>query len=246
MFQNEKGKVVMKDLDSVLQNISPIYHQDFLHLSKSFQEFEEINFACNISNFEHNIISVGESHYLRIGYLVCTSYRLIWQFYESYRHPGMGLGILDTLSGYKNAQRPRLEVGFSEHKSSVLYYYVIDTPTFPLTNTEKQLTGTQEITLASILGINKYDFKVKNSNRMILKESIETSPDRKTFYFAFPKYDDGVKVYNLIQKYLSSPQNKEVSESVDIVERLAKLADLRKQDLITDDEYEKAKKKLLN
>ncbi len=236
----------MKNFDSALENISPVYHQDFLQLSKSFQEFEEISFACNISNFEKNVISIGESHYLRIGYLVCTSYRLIWQFYLSYQYVGMGIDLLFYASGQRNAQRPRLEVGFSEHKSSVLYYYVIDTPTFHLTNTEKQLTTTQEITLASILGINKYDFKVKNSNRMILKESIETSPDRKTYHLAFPKYDDGVKVYNLIQKYLSSPQNKGVSDNIDFVERLAKLADLRKQNLITNDEYEKAKAKLLN
>jgi hypothetical protein len=228
----------MKNFDTVLKNISPHYHQDFMKVSKSFQDFEEIQLACNVSSFTKNICYPigGDLYTLQIGYLIVSSYRLIWHFFLSADN-------WRGLFGGHDAKRPRMLVN-SPTAPRNLDMWVIDAPTFPITGKE-QYSNVQELTLDLITGIDREDFKVKKSDRLILVENFYSSSDQQEYKFAFLKYSDGETVYNLIQKKLGSPKKNEHPTTINIADQLEKLAELNKYQTITDEEYEIAKKRLL-
>jgi hypothetical protein len=222
---------------SLLQNISPYYHQEFKRISKTFQDFEEIKFVCNISSFLDND-EYDTSIFLSIGYMIITSYRIICQYYRSYEKYG-ALFILNS-----NAHREQHKVRLSNVKSFPVYKYFLEPPDFPLTNKERKSSTITEITLNSIIQTTRVDYQLKRSERLILVETINTLPDNN-FILAFPKYKDGEVVYNLMQKALNSKQKKETEIVSDLGSQLEKLVDLHKNGSITSDEFEAAKKKLL-
>lgn len=134
----------MDKFDSILANISPYYHKDFMQVSTSFQDFEDIKFACNVSSFVDNVVYASPLT-LQIGYLIVTSYRFIWHFFIS----------ADSWSGIfhgYDAKRPRLRVYRPARPTGLADFWVIDPPNFPITEKENR-GAAQELNLGLITGI---------------------------------------------------------------------------------------------
>jgi hypothetical protein len=200
----------------VLSRINKIYHDDFGELAKLvIQPNEKIIWAGDQSELWSE-----DRGYL--GYVIITSYRFLSITFDWQITTGLFAG------------RSRISY---EYK-----YIALAPPSKHLTREERERRKVTEILLRDISAVERKDFKMRDMTLVNLLISHYGSASRlsTTLY----SLHDGQEVYNLLQNSIREREN-ESSTISDIGDQLTKLAKLFQADLITKEEYEAAKAKLL-
>ncbi len=211
--------------EQVLSRMSEFYHEDFQQLAKSMlQSDENIIWAGNQSE----VLYYGSSGYL--GYFLITSYRAI----------RVNFAVEFGLFG----GREKIKVG--KDSSGHDDFRAVSLPSQPLTTKEKQRRYGSEALLRNISRVERTDFKIRRQDKdtTLVELYVHLSPEGAlgsgpmTFY----SLQDGQEAYEILQRAMRG----ETTETQgNLVDKLERLATLRKSGDLSDVEFEKAKQQLL-
>ena len=237
-----------------LSKIAPIFHDDVaITVQTIIQNNENIIWAGNITQL------TKDSTPFPFGYLLITSKRTIRVLFESEYDSSSGFLLLLSiflwplglfLSNW--SKRPYFEIELMLH-ADLNGYRAVDLPQSPLTQTEKNSRKIVEYPLEHISTVQRQDVRIQNQNgkppakaKSPVNLKISFFPD-KTMSVLFYDSQDAKEVYDLLMGRLLN--NKEVSKPIsassDFSVQLQKLAELHASNVLSDDEYENAKKRLL-
>ena len=212
----------MKNLtvDQILEQLNPHFHDDFLNkTSKIIRPEEKYWGAGNWSLISHGEF-LGKYGYAQFGYLLVTSYRVI----EVAFRPESGLFAQKREAARING------VSESAHLSLM----------FPLTENEIKSRYLSETPLKKIDYVHKDDLigYTNGENIGIISLSYKIG-----LYHYFSDLRQANELYGLLTDIVHGTPI-QVVQVPNLAEQLEKLTDLHRYQVITDEEFEAAKKRL--
>ena len=206
--------------EQVLTRINSFYHEDFCELYESLAlKNETILWAGNYTDYE---VKPGYD-YWRLGFVLITANRLIkFTFTTEF---GV-FGRREKITGNNLA-------------------FGVGLPTFPLSSNERKTKGVYEISLSNIYNVSRRDDKIKHHGKEMTIVGLWIETFGHNFKLNLYNREDGQEMYDILDSVVhhQSPKSPSIP---DITDQLMKLAELRKSAMITDEEYEIAKRKLLS
>lgn len=207
----------MKNLtqEEVFQRLCIHYHDDFQTNTKGILSPDEVFWGVgNWSLISKNRGSLGVT-WKYIGYYLITSYRVLRVRFEAEQ-------------GLFSDKRRKIKISSRDSAFEV--------PDFPLTKNEIKTRWLFEIPLKQITFVNRID--VDNNSKDLL--GISATHHHHALYF---KKEEGETIYRTLIEIIHN--DSEPSNPIpNLVEQLEKLKELHRYQVITDEEFEAAKKRL--
>lgn len=240
-------KVSQQSLDSVLSSINPHFRE---HASDQIrhliQPSELIAWSGDCGQF-------GVDSDLPFGYLLITSHRFIRNLYLAELDVKFGIDVIGLLLGVpiSSSSKPKRayieveRVTGHEYKGD-LAHFVVAPPTSPLTTQERKSRRIEEYPLSSLSSLERTENPVrKQVDRAPLVELSLRFQFEERVRVVFYEVQNSQDVYRLLQ---TSLQNQTVpkEQAGSIADQLEKLAELHRYQTITEEEYEAAKRRLLD
>jgi hypothetical protein len=231
---------MQKNTSNQMIIISKIFDDEYERTIKERTINEnDIIFAGNISELTS---SIGK--YL-FGYLIITKNRFIKVLYDCAKESslvgGLILGLLTggLLGGYNDPGRETSRIKYRQESTG---HEFVKIPISPLTNNELITKTTHEYTLESLINLQKTDEELLNDKKIIPSFKFTFLPDK---FENLILYED--KQGNYVYTYLLDCINRSKMKTSDnmIAGQLEKLIELHQYMIINDEEFEKAKKRLL-
>jgi hypothetical protein len=217
-------------------------------LQTTLRSSEQLRSGFNVCKFG----SLDEAYF---GYILLTTQRLfrvlfLVEKYESFSPTLAILGLLTIFLGpvwptETKTRRPNVDVvdmSSREKKGGI----IIDVPNSPLMPSEITSRTLIEYPLANVTGIEHSQYTVAgaNQNRQYHELIVGFTPNNR---LALVFYDDGDmrQVYSILAASLERDIDKLTHPVIDLADQLEKLSNLYRYQIITDEEYETAKNKLM-
>jgi len=202
--------------EQALTRISTFYHDVFR------EEYESLGLAHEnilwIGNFSRLFLPQGD-----LGFVIITSSCLIQVYFRIYFE-----GIF----------------GGREKITANSIMYGVGLPTYPFTPQEKKMKGVLEVSNSSIYNLSRRVDRIKYRGKEMTLFWLLVETFGGKHEFRLYGLEDGQEMYDTLQSVIPGKVANGTTIS-DIADQLMKLAELRKNNMITDAEYESAKRKLL-
>jgi hypothetical protein len=205
-------------IEETLSRLNPVYHEDFLQYSRErFHSGELILWVGNQSYGERLLAAAG-SHF-SIGYFVVTSNRL-----AKVNFP-VDFGILS------NWRRKTININET--------FFAAELPDKPLSRSEKENRTVFEQIVVDLKNVNHEEYKIRINgiNRTIVAITGFYDP-------MFFEENDGNEAYKLLTE-LINPRERDGQNLPNLADLLEKLAELHRYQVLTDEEYEMFKLRLI-
>ncbi|HNQ95547.1 MAG TPA: SHOCT domain-containing protein [Anaerolineales bacterium] len=247
--------------------VSLPFLSDFNIVEQEIIKGENILWVGNIAQFNN---TSGIDRY-PFGYLILTQQRIVRVLFHAEYENDLGGNILvdllapvlipvllvaalaspkagDPTFGKVRAYDPKkkrqeISVLNSNHVGHSHSSYLKVPPTTPLTNRELTSRAVRLFPFTNLTNVDRFETQDDHTGEKIIELDIRFVPD-ETMQIVFYKEQDGKNVYDILLDRLQG-NAQSIKQIPAISEQLEKLAELHKAQVLTDAEFEAAKKRLL-
>ena len=231
MTSNKLPYVYRVSNHPILSKVNPYFHEDIQRLLGTNLSREKIIWAGNIGQY-------GNNYNIYFGYLILLKDRLIRVLYKAEVHTYF-FGPMEVIR-----QTIKVKYVSGNNKRGELGHYVVTPPISPLTSFEIDHKTIAEFAISALISTQRYEDEVEdNKNKKLVEMILDFLPDqskRITFY----SEDESREFLNALSAQKSRADS--TKEIGNIADQIKKLAELQQAGMLTIEEYEKAKHKLLD
>lgn len=228
-----------------MSEIAKSYQLDFENLKQgTLQPTEQVIWAGNFTQFKN-----GD---YRFGYLVLTPQRLIRISFEAEVSFGclsclvllITLGYGAIFLGPDKPKRSYYEVEYRENRSHRHYGIAVAVPATPLTPHELSSRKVEDFFLHNITSLQRADERIRGTDHDLVEFEIRFLSDDLIRVVLFSK-QEAAEMYTYLQKHAQSRAD-QASIDYDLADQLQRLVQLHEAGILTDEEFDAAKRRLIS